>query len=105
MKSEVKGKSDFAVKEIKKIKVIPVIKIFALFGLTLGILSFLEYCFVKFMPGFASQLGIDASGLSIWVILGYALVVLASYILVGIVVTLLYNWFAKLVGGIKIVLD
>lgn len=89
-------------KEVKRIAFVPVIKIAALFGVVFGILALLYLFLLRSFPAVAVQMGIDTSAVSGASLVMAPLTIILYYVLIGIIVVALYNWFAKLVGGIKV---
>lgn len=90
-------------KEIKQIGYLPVGKISALFGALFGVIGALYILFlypVVVQSAIAQGQAVTEipKWMSIVALFGYPLL----YFIAGIIFAGLYNWFAKLVGGIKV---
>ena len=90
--------------EVKKISVLSAGKIGALFGLVLGlVMGIFSVVLVKLYPiGAAAILGtgvIELGWKNLWI---SPLSGVVSYFIVAVIISALYNLFAKYLGGIKI---
>ncbi len=94
--------------EIKKIGVWSTAKIFLLFGILFGLLmgiysSLVIPAVINNNPDLAAQLGSQIpAGFSIKIFITVLIIYTIIMFLSGIIGALLYNGFAKIVGGIKI---
>ena len=92
-------------KEIKRIGVVSAVKISALFAIVMAAFQFLYFLVLKLVPSVSNQIGISAAGLT-WANVAVFIVQGAiSFIVISIVAVALYNLFARMVGGLKIVLN
>lgn len=90
--------------ELKKIGVLSAAKISTLFGLVAGIVMTLYlWTLYTFTPAeILASMGIQATTFGFTPGATIILLQLVIYFLVGIIGALLYNGFAKLVGGVKV---
>jgi hypothetical protein len=106
------------IKEIKKIGIFSVAKILTLFGILLGILYGVQIglasnanplTFADAATYAAQDPTIAVTAYSIalgwWMIILAPIVFAILYYLSGLIGGLVYNWFARMVGGIKIDLE
>ena len=93
------------VREIKKVKIGSAVKVFLLIGVLYAILTIIQSILLMSFPSIALQLGIDASSLTIWTVAFAAVLVVIIYMLAGLILAAVYNLIAKMVGGIKVVLE
>lgn len=92
-------------REIKRIGIVSTIKISLLFVVFGAVLQILYFLILKFLPAIALQFGIDSSSLTLANVVIYMAQSAISLMIAAIIGVALYNWFARMVGGIKIDLD
>lgn len=93
--------------EVKKVGIWSVAKISLLFGVLFGILyglyaAFILPSIVAANPELAAQFGTMQSGSGLMIFFIVLIYMAVVSFIVGIISALLYNLFAKLVGGVKI---
>jgi cytochrome c biogenesis factor len=93
------------VKEIKRIRFWSALKIGALFGLLGAIVNLLQVLVLKFVPSIAAQMGVDASSISASYFVQAFIFSFGASVIALAVLVLIYNGFARLVGGIKLELE
>lgn len=93
------------VREVKKIKIGSTVRVFLLIGVLYAILTVIQSILLMSFPSIALQLGIDTSSLTAWTVAFAAVLVVIIYMLAGLILATVYNLIAKMVGGIKVVLE
>jgi len=105
-------------REVKKIGIFSVAKVLALFGILFGIVygvqvglaansSPLTFAEAATYAAQDPTVAITAYSIALgwWMVIIAPIVYAIVYYLVGLIGGLLYNWFARMVGGIKLYLD
>ena len=89
--------------ELKKIGVLSAAKISTMFGLVAGLIMTLYlWALYTYTPAdVLTAMGVQASSFSLAAAAVIILLQIVIYFLVGILGALLYNGFAKMVGGVK----
>ena len=93
-------------KELKKLGVLSVGKISALFGLLVGIFAAVYLAILAYLPS-TVQAMMGVTGIQFTLLLGLYMVLMQFilYFVIGVLCAVLYNLFAKWVGGVAFDLD
>lgn len=105
-------------KEIKKLGIFSVAKILALFGVLLGILYGLQIGLVSSSNPLTFEeattyvlqdptIAMTAYSVAFgwWMIIVAPIVFAILYYVFGLLIALIYNWFSRMIGGVKIYLN
>jgi hypothetical protein len=92
-------------KEIKRIGVVSAMKISALFAIVMAVFQFLYFLVLKLIPSISIQMGISTASLTWGNVAVFIVQGAISFVVISIVAVALYNLFARMIGGLKIVLD